>query len=76
MNDGDGNRLHPGPQANPNGDRGQSEPATLIGSAVAKTIRASGQMHRAKQAGHMTARNQRNHPKSPLRERGRPHMSP
>jgi hypothetical protein len=73
---GDGNRLRPGPQANPTGDTGRCEPDILSGSAVAETIRASGHMRRAKQAGHMTACNLMPSPESPLPHRGRPHMSP
>ena len=76
MKRGDGNRLRPGPQANPAGDTGQCEPDKLTGSAVAETIRASGHKRRVKQAGHMTARNNKLSPISPLPHWGRPHMSP
>lgn len=66
----------PGPQANPPEDTGHCEPDILTGYAVTETIRASGRMHRAKQAGHMTARNLTLSPDLPFPHRGRPHMSP
>jgi hypothetical protein len=67
---GDGNRLRPGPQANPAGDTAQCEPAILRGSAVAETVRASGHERRAKQAGHMTARNDKLSPDFTLAPKG------